>query len=102
MPARQRSRSSARQRDIRGNSRDRARRRAWVLEAFDPDLGPDRARCRLQLSGGCLGVVDRLTLWVDRIIPGGTYCRENIQPGCGPCQIEQGGLLGVAARRLAQ
>lgn len=77
----------------RGNSRDRARRRAWLLATFDADLGPDRARCWLDLSPVCLQEVDARTLTVDRIRPGGSYSRGNIQPACRPCQIHQGGVL---------
>lgn len=78
----------------RGNNRDRARRRAWLLETFDPDLGPGRARCHLfGLSERCKGVVDAGTLTVERIIPGGTYRRDNIVPACAPCQNKQGALI---------
>lgn len=100
MPARPRSRSSAAQRDARGSSRDRAARRSWLLATFSPDLGPGRARCELGLVAGCLGVVDALTLTVDRIVPGGSYRRENIQPACEPCQQHQGGQLGIERRGL--
>lgn len=83
----------------RGNNRDRARRRAWLLETFDPDLGPDKARCHLfGLSDRCLGTVDALTLTVDRIEPGGPYCRDNIRPACKPCQAAQGALITNSAR----
>lgn len=78
----------------RGNNRDRARRRAYLLAEFDPDLGPGRARCHLfGLSDGCLEVVDARTLTVDRIEPGGPYCRDNIRPACKPCQNLQGALI---------
>jgi hypothetical protein len=78
----------------RGNSYDRARRRARLLLEFDPDLGPDKARCHLfGLSPNCLGIVDALTLTVDRIEPGGSYCAENTRPACRPCQCTQGALI---------
>lgn len=78
----------------RGNTRDRQRRRAYLLQEFDPDLGPDRARCHLfGLSEHCLGTVDKHTLTVDRIEPGGSYCRDNIRPACRPCQNTQGALI---------
>lgn len=84
----------------RGNNRDRARRRAYLLAEFDPDLGPDRARCHLfGLSDACLGIVDANTLTVDRIEPGGSYCRDNIRPACKPCQNAQGALITNEARR---
>lgn len=84
--------------DRRGNSRDRARRRAWLLETFDPDLGPEVARCHLKLSERCHQYVDATTLTVDRIEPGGTYRRDNIRPACTPCQSEQGALITNARR----
>lgn len=81
--------------DKRGNAKDRARRRSWLLAEFDVDLGPGRARCHLTLSTLCLRLVDEVTLSVDRKQPGGTYARHNIQPACKPCQDRQGGLLGL-------
>lgn len=77
----------------RGNSRDRARRRAWLLENFDPDLGPEAVRCALQLSDVCRPILDAATLTVDRIEPGGSYAHDNIQPACRPCQNRQGALI---------
>lgn len=82
----------------RGNNRDRARRRAWLLATFDTDLGPERARCWLDLSPGCLQEVDAHSLTVDRIHPGGTYARTNVQPACRPCQVVQGALITNEAR----
>lgn len=78
----------------RGNSYDRARRRAWLLATFDTDLGPEVARCHLKLADDrCHGYVDAYTLTVDRIVSGGTYCRSNIRPSCTPCQNLQGALI---------
>lgn len=83
----------------RGNSYDRARRRKYLLAEFDPELGPDRARCHLfGLSPACLVYVDARTLTVDRIEPGGSYCRDNIRPACKPCQNTQGALITKEAR----
>lgn len=83
----------------RGNSRDRARRKVWLLATFDPDLGPEVARCHLGIAGDrCHGYVDAHTLTVDRIEPGGTYCRSNIQPACTPCQNRQGALITAEKR----
>lgn len=81
--------------DKRGSARDRQRRRLWLLANHDLDLGPERARCRLTLSRWCQAVVDYATLSVDRIEPGGTYARHNIQPACKPCQDLQGYHLGA-------
>lgn len=84
--------------DKRGNCRDRARRRAWLLTEFNPELGPGRARCHLKISPDCIRIVDEVTLSVDRIKMGGTYARGNIQPACKPCQDRQGGLARVATQ----
>ena len=77
----------------RGNSRDRARRKVWMLETFDTDLGPEQARCHLKVSRNCTPVLDRLSVTADRIDPGGTYAHDNVQPACRPCQNTQGALI---------
>lgn len=82
----------------RGNSYDRKRRRAWLLDTFDPDLGEGVARCALRVGDRCHLVVDESTLTVDRIDPGGSYARDNIQPACKPCQFEQGALITSGRR----
>jgi hypothetical protein len=99
MPTKPRSPSSARQRDIRGSTQDRARRRAWLLATFSPELGPALADCHLTLSPACLGQVDAATLTVDRIQPGGPYIQGNIQPACRPCQQHQAGIIGPERKR---
>lgn len=82
----------------RGNYLDRRRRRKWLLETFDVDMGPDSARCHLKLSPVCAGTVDPLSLTVDRIEPGGTYAHSNIRPACRPCQSRQGALVTYWSR----
>lgn len=84
----------------RGSSYSRRRRRRWLLKEFDPDLGPDKARCHLfGLSDRCLQFVDAQTLTVDRIEPGGSYAHDNIRPACRACQSTQGALI-TRERRL--
>lgn len=86
--------------DKRGSNRNRAARRAWLLAEFDPDLGPELARCHLfGLSDACPGYVDAQTLTVDRIEPGGSYRHDNIRPACTPCQNKQGALISYESRR---
>lgn len=89
--------------DKRSGSYTRRRRREWLLQEFDPDLGPDKARCHLfGLSDRCLQYVDAKTLTVDRIEPGGSYRRDNIRPACKPCQNKQGALITNERRRQWQ
>lgn len=97
-------------RDARGGTPARRRRREWLVETFRADvdlpsftssnpqmfavtggMGVPACRC---YRCGCLLTADTVT--VDRIIPGckgGTYRRNNIRPACGPCNSETGGAL---------
>lgn len=97
-----------------GNSEDRRRRKAWLLDTFQADvdtlpyhypadpekvfweavpLGTGAKACRCYRCGTLLTFE---TLTVDRIIPGcrgGKYRRDNIRPACGPCNEKTGGSL---------
>lgn len=78
--------------NTRGNTKQRAARRAWLLEVFAADVpGCCRCyRCGLLLTEGMLTV--------DRIKPGckgGKYEKGNIRPSCGPCNS----LTGSTIRR---
>lgn len=95
-------------RNDRGNTETRRKRREWLVSTFRADkdvddlqhlrlpsdgvpLGQGTPACRCYRCGALL-TVD--TVWVDRIVPGckgGTYARNNIRPACGPCQCRQGG-----------
>jgi hypothetical protein len=79
-----------------GNSRDRRRRRAWLLSAHrDPETG--QVPCLAELHHpDCPGFVDEHTLTVGRIragVDGGTYRRDNIRPEFGLCNSRHGGGL---------
>lgn len=82
-------------RNDRGNTLDRRRRREWLVDTFraDRDVGGDPA-CRCWRCGQLL-TVD--TVSPDRITPGcmgGRYTRDNIRPSCVSCQSITGGHLG--------
>lgn len=82
-----------------GSSRDRRRRRQWLLDTFGDGV---HAACYLQVSPRCLWVVDIETLSVDRIIPrdqGGRYTRDNIQPACPSCNSVHGNQLRWAKQK---
>lgn len=85
--------------NARGNSRDRAHRRAWLLAQFGNGWVAPCYRCEVLL--------DDETITVDRITPGcegGSYFdKDNIRPACGDCNSETGGRLGAQrkeARRV--
>jgi len=98
-------------RNARGSSYDRLRRREWLVATFRADVDaqvvqpwPDPPKrlpaCRCYRCGVLL-TVDTVT--VDRIIPGtkgGTYRRNNIRPSCATCNSSTGGALsGTGAGR---
>lgn len=74
-------------RNARGSTRDRQRRRAWLLKVYASDVD-GYARC---FRCGCL--LTEATLTIDRIVPGkhgGRYVRNNIRPCCTWCNVETG------------
>lgn len=74
--------------NVRGNSKDRAARKTWLLQQFGDGVEAPCAFCGESLTFE--------TVTVDRIIPGcqgGRYVRENIRPSCGPCNFSLGGAL---------
>lgn len=106
-------------RNDRGNTEDRRRRREWLVLTYRANvdviryypsrlgktvaaqgpLGSGQPACRCYRCGFLL-TVDTVT--VDRIIPGckgGTYRRNNIRPACAGCNSETGGPL--AKRKAA-
>jgi 5-methylcytosine-specific restriction endonuclease McrA len=80
--------------DLRGSSKDRAARRAYLLRTHG-----DGQTCPCHFCG--VDLTDA-TITVDRIIPGcegGRYTRDNIRPACGPCNSEDGNLIKNAGTR---
>lgn len=89
----------------RGNSYDRARRRAWMLS--QPKWNGDGVTCECV---HCHSTLTDATVEADRIIPGslgGTYRRDNIQPACRSCNLARSDdpswvfVPGVVAAELA-
>jgi hypothetical protein len=77
----------------RGNSRDRRRRREYLINTFG-----DGVTC---VCSHCPTVLTIETVNVDRVTPGwkgGRYTRDNIRPSCAPCGSEQGGRMGSEAK----
>jgi 5-methylcytosine-specific restriction endonuclease McrA len=75
-------------RNARGNTADRAARRAFLLANFGNGTTAPCYRCGIELTND--------TITVDRIVPGrdgGRYTRDNIRPACAPCNSETGGML---------
>ena len=62
----------------RGNSKDRAARKRWMLATWG-----DGITCLC--VHGCGTVLDYAHVEADRIIPGGSYRRDNVQPACRSC-----------------
>jgi 5-methylcytosine-specific restriction endonuclease McrA len=82
----------------RGNTKDRASRKAWLLRSFESDQGPGTCRCYR-----CGTVLSSATVTVDRIVPGargGTYRRNNIRPACAFCNSSTGARMGQNPQNL--
>lgn len=77
--------------DKRGSFIDRARRKTWLLTT--PAFGGDG------VTVPCVHCQTRVTrdeLHADRIIPGGSYRRDNVQPSCPGCNIRRGNKIDWA------
>lgn len=68
--------------DRRGNTRNRAARKLWLLGTFGDGVTCDCAHCGRELTYD--------TVEADRIVPGGSYRRENLQPACRHCNASRG------------
>ncbi|MBX9686378.1 MAG: HNH endonuclease [Candidatus Obscuribacterales bacterium] len=67
--------------DKRGSAANRRARKWWMLETFGTGRKCPCVHCgkRLRFS----------TVEADRIIPGGSYARNNIQPACRDCNLSR-------------
>lgn len=71
--------------DRRGNSTDRRNRKHWMLSQAAGFGGNG-------LQVPCVHCDETLTyetVEADRVEPGGSYRRSNVQPSCRPCNIER-------------
>lgn len=82
----------------RGNTRDRLRRKQFLLRKFGDGKS---APCAF----GCGAVLTLATVTVDRHpVPGckgGRYTRDNIRPACKPCNDAHGNALRAELRAAA-
>jgi hypothetical protein len=68
--------------DKRGKAIDRRKRKLWMLWKYGDGTTAPCVHCNKGLTFE--------TLEQDRIIPGGSYARINVQPSCRPCNIRRG------------
>jgi hypothetical protein len=67
--------------DKRGKAKDRRVRKVWMLHYFGDGASAPCTHCKVPL--------DFDTIEADRIKPGGSYARSNIQPSCRDCNIKR-------------
>lgn len=65
----------------RGNSADRRRRKVWMLSHFGNGVTCSCLHCERELTFE--------TVEADRIVPGGSYRRDNVQPACRRCNAQR-------------
>lgn len=75
---------SGRIHDRRGNNQDRKARKLWMLRTWDLDLPAWLCRCV-----HCAEVQGYDSVQADRIKPGGSYRRGNVQPSCASCNRQR-------------
>lgn len=63
----------------RGNSRDRRARKLWMLKQWGNGFTCPCVHCGAPL--------EYETVEADRIVPGGSYRRDNVQPACRACNL---------------
>ena len=105
-----RARRGTTNKNARGGSDERRRRRAWLVETYRANVdvmvielfhGPMTIEVVRGTEGGqpacrcyrCGTLLTESTVTVDRIKPGcqgGTYRRDNIRPACGTCNSSTG------------
>jgi hypothetical protein len=106
-------------RNERGNSENRRRRREWLIQTYRADRdvmvlqlfhGPMVVEVTRDSEGSepacrcyrCGALLVEATVTVDRIVPGchgGTYRQNNIRPACGPCNSSTGATTRRKDRR---
>jgi hypothetical protein len=83
--------------DKRGNAANRRARKVWFLSPVAGFGGNGETvpcvHCQCELAFA--------DIEADRIIPGGSYRRENVQPSCRPCNIERSDDASWTAPSLA-
>lgn len=86
-------------RNQRGNTKDRARRREWLVDTFGDGV---LVRCAFE---GCSEMLTKNTVTVDRWpipgIEGGRYVRGNIRPACSYHNSKDGAMIAFN-RRMAR
>jgi 5-methylcytosine-specific restriction endonuclease McrA len=65
----------------RGNASDRRARKLWMLRTWGNGVTCPCVHCNSVLSYE--------TVEADRIIPGASYRRENVQPACRSCNLDR-------------
>lgn len=65
----------------RGNSKDRAARKRWMLAQWGNGSQCPCVHCGVEL------VYE--TVEADRIVPGASYRRDNVQPACRACNLSR-------------
>lgn len=67
--------------DKRGSAADRRARKNWMLSHYGNGETCNCVHCGVTLSFN--------TVEADRIIPGGSYRRDNVQPACRGCNLDR-------------
>jgi hypothetical protein len=85
--------------DKRGSNGDRKKRREWLVS---PEAGFGGNGSEVKCFWEC---GRELNVWIveaDRIVPGGSYRRDNIVPACRPCNLARSDDAFLTVQEIAE
>jgi hypothetical protein len=85
--------------DKRGSSADRKRRREWLV-SVEAGFGGNGSDVPCYWECG-----RELNVWIveaDRLVPGGSYRRDNIVPACRPCNLARSDDAFLTVTQIAE
>jgi hypothetical protein len=85
--------------DKRGSAADRRARKQWMLS---PAAGFGGNGIEVPCALGCGSLVTFATVEADRVVPGGSYRRANVQPACRPCNLARSDDGDLTASEVAE
>jgi hypothetical protein len=84
--------------DRRGSSADRARRKTWLCS---PEAGFGGDGNKVPCYWECGRELTVSTVEADRMVPGGSYRRDNIVPACRPCNLARSDDADLTVQEIA-
>ena len=85
--------------DRRGSNGDRKRRKEWLI-SVESGFGGDGFKVPCYWE--CGRELTMQTVEADRVVPGGSYRRDNIVPACRPCNLARTDDAFLTVQEIAE